>query len=142
MLGAGGQLPVHLLLGGGQDVGEPGAGRDHVLPGGAPGLALPPQRGRVLLVTVLIAVCDLHTVSQPRDRKNWSEKNRFQKKCTTRSYLCLLWEVDGVWPGPLPLPPVAPAPHLLLPAGLLLRPRLKGGRINGGSVVFTRILAL
>ena len=64
MLGAGGELPVHLLLGGGQDVGEPGAGRDHVLPGGAPGLALPPQRGRVLLVTVLIAVRDLHTVSQ------------------------------------------------------------------------------
>ena len=65
VLGAGGELPVHLLLGGGQDVGEPGAGRDHVLPGGAPGLA-PAAGGRVLLVTVVLAaVCDLHTVSQP-----------------------------------------------------------------------------
>ena len=103
-----------------------------------------PLRGAEFSLSLCSSPFVIYTqsVSQPGERKTWPQKNRFQKKCTTRSYLCLLWEVDGVWPGPLPLPPVAPAPHLLLPAGLLLRPRLKGGRINGGTVVFTRILAL
>ena len=86
VLGAGGELPVHLLLGGGQDVGEPGAGRDHVLPGGAPGLA-PAAGGRVLLVTVVLAaVCDLHTFSQPRGGAGiGTAKNRFQKKLNLNS---------------------------------------------------------